>query len=158
MALLILPHQLFDINIIKNNIPDKIEEIYLYEHPQYFTKYKFNKKKLVLHRASMKYYYDYLKDNNFKVKYFNYNENVKLNEYILFDPIDKITLKGKSTIIETPNFIMNKEQYAKYRDKTDKFMFTNFYMWCKKEIDLYPNLKSKDKYNRQTYKDTNIPD
>ena len=32
-------------------------------------------------------------------------------------------------------------------------MFTNFYMWSKKEIDLYPTLKSKDKMNREKYKD-----
>jgi deoxyribodipyrimidine photolyase-related protein len=155
MILLILPHQLFDIKYLKDY---KDYDIYLYEHPQYFTKYKFNKKKLILHRASMKYYYDLLKDNKFKVKYFEFNEKPTLKEYIIFDPIDKIILKGKPTIIETPNFIMNKEEYAKYREKTDKFMFTNFYMWCKKEIDLYPKLKSKDKYNRQKYKDTDIPD
>ena len=32
-------------------------------------------------------------------------------------------------------------------------MFTNFYMWSKKEIDLYPTLKSKDKMNRERYND-----
>ena len=50
--LLILPNQLFDIKYLKKY---KKESIILYEHPQYF-----NKKKLVLHRASMKYYFDYL--------------------------------------------------------------------------------------------------
>ena len=38
--LILLPHQLFD----KKYFPDDIEEVILYEHPQYFTKYKFNKK------------------------------------------------------------------------------------------------------------------
>ena len=56
MNLLILPHQLFG----PEYFPDKPELILLYEHPQYFTKYKFNKKKLVLHRASMKCYQDLL--------------------------------------------------------------------------------------------------
>lgn len=55
--LLLLPNQLFDIKYLKKY---KKESIILYEHPQYFTKYNFNKKKLVLHRASMKYYFDYL--------------------------------------------------------------------------------------------------
>jgi deoxyribodipyrimidine photolyase-related protein len=159
MILLILPHQLFNIKYLKEY---KDYDIYLYEHPQYFKKYKFNKKKLILHRASMKYYYDLLKDNDFKVRYFEYNEKPILNEYTIFDPIDEFTgkykLPGKPNIIETPNFLLTKVQYAKYREKTDKYLFTNFYMWSKKELDLYPNLKSKDKFNREQFKkDLNIP-
>ncbi len=149
MKFLILPNQLFDKKFLKKHI-DKKDQIILYEHPQYFKKYNFNKKKLILHRASMKYYYDYLKENNFKVKYLNFNKKLPSEEYKFFDPIDKIKIKGE--MIESPNFILDKEMYEKYRAKTDKFMFTNFYMWSKKELDLYPNLKSKDKMNRQRLK------
>ena len=39
---------------------DKKYKFTIYEHPDFFTKYNFNKKKLVIHRASMKYYFDYL--------------------------------------------------------------------------------------------------
>ena len=39
--LVLLPHQLFKINLLP-----KDENIILWEHPQYFTKYNFNKKKL----------------------------------------------------------------------------------------------------------------
>ena len=48
-----------DINI-KNTIHTENVEItvVLWEHPHFFTRFKFNKKKLVLHRASMKHYYD----------------------------------------------------------------------------------------------------
>ena len=56
MNFLILPHQLFNKKYL-----DKKYDFVLYEHPQYFKKYKFNKKKLILHRASMKYYFNYLK-------------------------------------------------------------------------------------------------
>ena len=60
--------------------------------------------------------------------------------------------------IETPNSLLTKEQYGRYREKTDKFMFTNFYMWSKKELDLYPSLKSKDKFNREQFKkDLKVP-
>ena len=61
--LLILPHQLFKINLL----PKNENHIVLWEHPQYFLKYNFNKKKLILHRASMKYYYDMLKKINIKL-------------------------------------------------------------------------------------------
>ena len=59
-----MPNQLF-----KKKYLDKKFNFTIYEHPDFFTKYKFNKKKLVLHRASMKYYYDYLKSKKIKVKY-----------------------------------------------------------------------------------------
>ena len=148
MDFLILPHQLFDKKYL-----EKENKFHIYEHPQYFKKYKFNKKKLILHRASMKYYYDYLKDNDFKVSYYDFKEKPKLTKYILFDPIDKLKLTGDYEIIDTPNFFLTKELIEKYREKTDKFLFTNFYMWSKKELDLYPTLKSKDKMNRQKFND-----
>ena len=148
MKFLILPHQLFDKSYLCKDY-----EYFLYEHPQYFKKYKFNKKKLILHRASMKYYYDYLKKNDFDVKYIDFDEKFNEKEYGLFDPVDKLDLKGKYEILDTPNFLLCQELIEKYREKTDKYLFTNFYMWSKKELDLYPTLKSKDKMNRQQYKD-----
>ena len=92
MIFLILPHQLFNKKYLKEY---KDYDFYIYEHPQYFKKYNFNKKKLMLHRASMRYYYDYLKDNDFKVRYFDFDEKPKLKEYVLFDPIDNFTGKYK---------------------------------------------------------------
>jgi deoxyribodipyrimidine photolyase-related protein len=149
MDFLILPHQIFNKKYL-----DKKYNYNIFEHPQYFKKYKFNQKKIILHRASMKYYYDYLKDNGFKVKYYDYDEKPKLTDYTIFDPIDKIKLTGNYTIIDTPNFLLNKDLIEKYRTKTDKFLFTNFYMWSKKELELYPTLKSKDKMNRNIFNDS----
>jgi deoxyribodipyrimidine photolyase-related protein len=55
----ILPTQLFqNTSDIKRVSPDFIA---LYEHPSYFTKYKFHKLKLVFHRATMKKHHEYLK-------------------------------------------------------------------------------------------------
>jgi deoxyribodipyrimidine photolyase-related protein len=121
---LILPNQLFD----KKYLPKNYKFI-LWEHPQYFTKYNFNKKKIILHRASMKSYYDYLQKFNFNVQYFEYKQNPKLAKYSLFDPIDKLYLKGKYTLFESPNFLLSKEIYDEYREKTKNFIFNNFYMW-----------------------------
>jgi len=148
MDFLILPHQLFDKKYL-----DKNNKYFLYEHPQYFKKYKFNQKKLVLHRASMKYYYGYLKKNDFDVKYVDFDEKPKLSKYQLFDPIDKIKLTGDYELLDSPNFLLNHELHEAYRKKTDKFMFTAFYMWSKKQLDIYPTLKSKDAMNRDRYKD-----
>tara|TARA_B110000908_G_C10250763_1_gene451897 strand:+ start:1468 stop:2745 length:1278 start_codon:yes stop_codon:yes gene_type:complete len=140
----ILPHQLY-----KKNHLDKKYEYIIWEHPHYFESYTYNKKKILMHRASMKYYYDYLKANNFKCKYIDFYEQFSIKNYILFDPIDKIELPNKYTIIESPNFLLNKDLYKQYREKTDKFFFNAFYMWGKRQIDVIPDIKSQDKLNRK---------
>ena len=153
MDFLILPNQLYDKKYL-----NKDNDFIIYEHPQYFTKYKFNKKKLVLHRASMKYYFDYLKDNKFKVKYLEYDKKLILKNYKLFNPVDKLKLTGKYEMLDSPNFLFTKELTEKYRKKTEKFFFNAFYMWGKKELDILPNIKSQDKHNRKTLpKDITIP-
>jgi deoxyribodipyrimidine photolyase-related protein len=150
---IILPNQLFEIKHL-----DKKYNYIIWEHPHYFKSYNFNKKKLMIHRASMKYYFDYLIKNNYKVKYYNFNNKIKETNYIVFDPIDKINLPNKYTIIESPNFILNKEIYKEYRNKTDKFFFNSFYMWSKKKINVLSDIKSTDKDNRHKFpKNLNLP-
>ena len=106
MALIILPTQLFDKRTLGRCLKGlKIEKIILWEHPKYFTAYKFNKKKLLLHRASMKYYSDYL-GNKYQFSYYEFNKKFKLpKSYYLFDPVDKIKFTGKPIILENPNFL-----------------------------------------------------
>ena len=152
--LLILPNQLFE----SKYFPDDIENIILYEHPQYFTKYNFNKKKLVLHRASMKFYQKKLEKEGFNVKYIEYNKKLINKGYIMFDPVDKIKMKPKQ-LLETPNFLLTKEDYETFRKTTDKFFFTSFYNFGKKINDIIPTIKSQDKQNRQRMpKNISIPD
>ena len=154
---IILPNQLFDKKYLNNKY-----KYTLWEHPQYFTKYKFNKKKIILHRASMRSYYDYLTKNKFKVDYLEYSEKfskLDIKDYIIFNPIDKLKLPGNYTILDTPNLLLTEELCKKYRTKTDKFLFNNFYMWSKKELDILPGVKSKDKNNRKKLpKGLKIPD
>lgn len=159
MKFVILPHQLFDISIIKGAL-SKLKsivdinvidiEFVLWEHPVYFTSYKFNKKKLLLHRASLKYYNDYLKENGIKsVSYIEYHNKYALSgEYYIFDPIDKLPLNGSPVILESPNFLLTKQHYDSYKSKTSSFIFNNFYMWSKKLLNIIPNIKSLDKLNR----------
>ena len=68
---LIFPTQLFkDLEPLKD-----ANEIFLVEEPIYFTLYKFHKLKLAFHRASMKSYFDLLKDKKFKVSYYEFNDD-----------------------------------------------------------------------------------
>jgi deoxyribodipyrimidine photolyase-related protein len=148
----ILPTQLFE----KKYLHKKYNYI-IWEHPHYFKSYKYNKKKILLHSASMRYYYDYLKSSKFKVSYVSYDEKIKLISYKIFDPIDKIKLPGKYKMIESPNFLLTKDDYIKYRDKTDKFFFNAFYMWSKKQLNILPKVISQDKLNRKKLPDIKIP-
>ena len=66
---LIFPTQLFkDIDLLQN------KQVYLIEEPIYFTNYNYHKLKLAYHRATMKYYYDYLKKNKIKIENFKKRE------------------------------------------------------------------------------------
>jgi len=160
--LVILPHQLFEINKLTDILPNtkniKNLNIYIWEHPHYFKTFNYNKKKLILHRSSMKYYFDYLKKNNLQVSYIQYNDTFNLKDYLVVDPIDKIKLPGKYELLESPNFLMTKEQYSQYRQKTDKYLFNNFYMWSKDILNILPGVKSQDKMNRNKLpKNVEIP-
>lgn len=64
-AVLIFPHQLFEFNpaIGENRV------IYLIEEYLFFKQFKFHKQKLILHRASMKFYFDFLKSKNLVADY-----------------------------------------------------------------------------------------
>jgi deoxyribodipyrimidine photolyase-related protein len=64
---LVYPHQLFRISqtdVIKPN-----RTIVLVEEPLFFTQLKFHKQKILLHRASMQAYRDYLQRNDYTVHY-----------------------------------------------------------------------------------------
>lgn len=150
---IVLPTQLFEVKYFPSYVKNCI--ILLWECPWYFNnpKYNFNKKKLLLHRASMSYYYEYLKNKKYKVKKVDYDVKINFKNCAMFDPVDKLSLLKipKSVQLkESPNFLLTKENYETYRNKTDKFFFNAFYMFGKSVIDVIPNIKSKDKENRKT--------
>jgi len=70
---LIFPHQLYK----ESELVKTCDEVYLIEDELYFSQYNFHKQKLVLHRASMKYYADHIA------------EKVEVN-YVDFDSIDTL--------------------------------------------------------------------
>ena len=149
----ILPHQLYETKYLI-----KTYKYIIYEHPHYFKSYNYNKKKLILHRGSMIYYYNYLKKKNFDVKYIKFHESFDIKKYVLFDPIDKINLKGNYKIIDSPNFLLTSKMCDRYRKKTKNFFFYAFYMWNKNELDIIPDIKSLDKENRNKLpKETKVP-
>lgn len=152
-SFIILPHQLFEIKYLPRGY-----KFFIYEHPHYFKTYIYNKKKLILHRGSMKYYFDYLNSKKFDVEYIEFNDKFDIREYTLFNPIDKIDLKGKYKFLDSPNFLLSTKLCEKYRKKTKNFFFNAFYMWGKKQLNIIPKVKSQDKENRSSFpKNIKIP-
>ena len=168
---IILPTQLFE----DNNYLSEMDMIIIIEEPFYFTSKKFHKQKLVLHRGSMRYYYDKLKDKyqDKNIKYLeyykiDYNEIFRNNDIYIYDPIDKPIIKkyqsltSKITIIDTPAFLETLEDLEGYRNKyTNKKNYyhdRSFYKWQRKRLNLLMNGEkplgdkwSFDKENRNKY-------
>jgi deoxyribodipyrimidine photolyase-related protein len=164
---IILPTQLFEIN---NYLKD-MDEIYIIEEPFYFTNKKFHKQKLVLHRASMKYYYDKLLNKYNNVYYINFN-NIDYKKFInndiyIFDPIDKPVINKllkycNLTIYDTPAFLETRDELEEYRNnytnKKNYYHDKSFYIWQRKKLNLLMennkpinNKWSFDKQNRNPY-------
>lgn len=96
ILLILFPTQLFESKYInhiltyaEDNIKIKSKHICLWEHPYFFTKFPYNKIKLVFHRASMKNYYDTI-HNSYNKLYVEYNELSSIDAYIKSKKIDQI--------------------------------------------------------------------
>tara|TARA_B110000259_G_scaffold18619_1_gene19560 strand:- start:5017 stop:6369 length:1353 start_codon:yes stop_codon:yes gene_type:complete len=152
MKHLILPTQLYNKKYLY-----KDNEYILYEHPHYYEDYNYNKKKLILLKASMLYYYDYLYENDYNVKYCNLNDDVNkyLNneDYLIFDPVDKIKIPKNEQILESPNFLLTNADLIEYKKKSKSFHMYGFFNYVKKNIKYLVNVKSQDGKNRNKYDD-----
>ncbi len=67
---IVFPHQLFE----QNPLFDKTDHFVLVEEGLFFNQYNFHKQKLLFHRASMKFYADYLLSRKNKVLYIESHE------------------------------------------------------------------------------------
>ena len=176
MAVLILPNQLFEDSILLS----KSNNIYLLEDSTYFTKYPFHKMKLILHRASMKFYYNYVKslDNNKNIFYINYNKVDydkifdKHKEIYLFDPIDH-TIKDKfdklgkkyNVILnyyDNQLFIETNEDLQNYYDSLKshtRYIHDNgFYKWQRSRLNILMDVNNKPLFGKLSFdKDNRKP-
>lgn len=147
---LIFPHQLYQ----RNPALKKGVKVWLIEDDLFFGQYSFHKKKILLHRASMKYYEDLLRKKGFEVKYIDWmgpqtlskvfqalhQKDVKVVHYT--DPVDYLLQRRlnrylnrydmKAIRYESPNFIFN-HSFADSIFQTDKAYFqTRFYQHARK--------------------------
>jgi deoxyribodipyrimidine photolyase-related protein len=159
---LIFPNQLFELKYFQS----KPSEVHLVEEPIYFgyreKRLNFNKLKLVLHRASMKYYESYLKKNNIIVHYheldnLDYNKIIKNNtDLVTFNVTDhflknKLNKVGVKTYLENPNFAVTELQLEEYYQNNKNKKLINqghFYNWVKEKVNILVETKSYDNENR----------
>lgn len=151
-ATLIFPHQLF-----KNNPALQAgRKIFLTEEWLFFYQYRFHKQKLLLHRASMKYYENELRKKDYDVQYISaieplhdirtliphlYTTGICSIHYA--DTTDNWLEKrinesaaGSGMRIQrypTPMFLNTPEEVNDYFDKQKKYYQTGFYTWQRKK-------------------------
>ncbi len=144
-ATIIFPHQLFE-NI--DFLPG-IGEFFLVEEILFFNQYNFHKQKLFFHRATMKFYEDFLRKKGHKVRYIEAHEKLAdtrllINELIekeftelhIINPTDnwlekRIQFFEKKIAItwyDNPLFLNTKEELSPFFKETKKKFFqTTFY-------------------------------
>ncbi|MGA1050431.1 MAG: cryptochrome/photolyase family protein [Minisyncoccia bacterium] len=156
-AFLIYPHQLFeDITRLNNR-----DIVFLIEEPLYFSEFKFHKQKLVLHRASMQRYRQYLEHNQIKVEYIEFHQLATTESiaYILqqhqieavdlYDVVDDwlstrlakaLSLASiKLTIHNSPMFLTSESDFREFfesRSGARKYWMNDFYIWQRKRLNI----------------------
>lgn len=157
---LIFPHQLFKHNPLVN----QSRQVYLVEETLFFNQYNFNKKKLVLHRASMKFYARHLSVHNIVVNYIEARDaladvrrlitslsekGVKSIHYTdtadnwLERRLNNVCIKNEIHLIKhrSPNFLNSPDEAADFFDKRKTYFQTDFYIHQRRQrnILLEPN-------------------
>ena len=173
-ATLIFPHQLFKHHSqVKRSRP-----VYLVEETLFFNQYNFNKKKLVLHRASMKFYVNELSVKNINVNYIEAKDplaDVRLLiasmakkgiEHIYYvDTVDnwlearisRSCAKHNITLTKhrSPNFLNSTEDVADFFDKKKTYFQTDFYTNQRRERNILLEPDGKPIGGKWTYDSEN---
>lgn len=149
---LVFPHQLFQ----EHTALQKGRTIYLVEEYLFFRQYTFHQQKLVLHRASMQFYQQWLISQGYQVIYIDTNHPLQdcralvkelANEQIteihvaaladdwLEKRIQHTCSKHQIELIthQSPNFLNSKESVENYFNKRKTYFQTDFYTWQRKE-------------------------
>jgi len=145
-ATIIFPHQLF-----KNHPAIEAgRSIYLVEETLFFKQYHFHQQKIMLHRASMKAYADFLANKKMQVNYIEasdaFSDIRKLLPYLQTQQISTIYIADvadnwlrqrmqrsakkyslKLVEYETPNFLNTLNGVKNYFDKKKTYFQTGFY-------------------------------
>jgi deoxyribodipyrimidine photolyase-related protein len=167
---LIFPHQLFeDHPAIK-----KQRKVYLVEEELYFNQYNFHKKKLVLHRASMKYYAGFLAKKGVDIKYVDATNELcdvrKLIPYLagkgvknihyadvtddwLEKRLDSSCARHDIALAKyrTPNYLNSADEVAEFFDHKKTYFQTDFYIAQRRQRNILLESDGKPIGGKWTY-------
>jgi deoxyribodipyrimidine photolyase-related protein len=153
---IVFPHQLLE----ENPCLDKHRRVFLLEDDLFFNYQPFHKQKLVLHRASMKFYADHLRNKGFRVTYIDHADYEDLDSFFkrdlsdemvkkvhFCDPVDDFLSKRiircsnecnlERVQYETPMFLNNNEDNEKALGKNKEYYrMADFYRHQRKRLDI----------------------
>ena len=159
---IIFPHQLFE-NILFGNDCDKL---YLVEEGLFFSQYPFHKQKLAFHRASMKFYEDYLVSQGKKVMYIDADQRMAdvrelidqlaqngLRTLEIIDPVDnwlgkriRSAAEKAGIVVESlgsPMFINTKAETVSFFEGKKFYRQTDFYKKQRKKHQILMEASNK---------------
>ena len=171
---IIFPHQLFE----NNKLLSKCDTIYMVEEFLFFKQYNFHKQKIILHRASMKFYESYLQSQKINVIYIHSYDELsdirKLIPYLKKKGISKIeyndttdywleqrienackTHKIKATKNSSPLFLNSSEEIATYFADKKRMFQTDFYKHQRLNKNILLEKNNKPIGGKWTYDDEN---
>ena len=118
---ILFPNQLFEAHLIL----EKVDLIYLVEEYLYFKQYNFHKQKIAFHRATMKYYENYLKDKNIAVRYIS-SLNEESDVRVLLHNLDKSDSPDEVHYIDpTDNWLTKRLTEFNTKHKIDLVQYDN---------------------------------
>lgn len=169
-AAIVLPHQLSEKNpVLRNGVP-----VYLVEEFLFFRQYRFHQQKILLHRASMKSYEQWLKGKGFRVIYIDSQDpRSDIRELIRFlaqggiteldvtDPADNWAEKRirasckkagiQCRLLPSPQFLEQPGDWSAYFDKRKTYFQTDFYLQQRRRRNLLLDDAGKPVGGKWTY-------
>jgi deoxyribodipyrimidine photolyase-related protein len=172
---LIFPHQLFQ----SNDLFDFEGIFYLIEENLFFKQYHFHKQKIAYHRATMKFYENYLLEKGFSVKYIEANEpeadirllikqldSLGFHSIKMIDPVDDWLLRRIKNschklnidleILDSPMFLnTSKDLNHFFNPSKKKFFQTEFYKQERIKLKILVNTSGEPAGGQWTFDDEN---
>jgi deoxyribodipyrimidine photolyase-related protein len=147
---LIFPHQLFE--------PLQCPRVILVEDELFFSQYPFHKQKLVLHRASMKYYAKWLESKQIEVHYlenkdfgslsrvFLWLKNQNVFDLSVYEPSDyllerrllrlSVSFGVKLRFCKNPGFLSDSEESVSLLGAKKSYLMGSFYISQRKRLGI----------------------
>ncbi len=171
---LIFPNQLFE----KHPALEKNSLIYLMEEYLFFNQYNFHKQKLAFHRASLKFYHDFLQKKKKQIVYIESNSELsdirklvpklKQNGFdeihfteVVDDWLEKRIVKSaelarmKIQQFKTPMFLNSKEDLTEFFRGRKRYSQTDFYIHQRKKLKVLVDADNAPVGGKWTYDSDN---